>query len=83
LLETSRECLQDVFDVPALCDLLSRIRSRSIRVVNVDTQKASPFAQSLTFNWIAAYMYEGDAPLAETSRVQVLPNARMVLRNNG
>ncbi len=65
LLETSRECLQDVFDVPALCDVLSRVRSRSIRLVNVDTPKASPFAQSLTFNWIAAYMYEGDAPLAE------------------
>ena len=65
LLETSRECLQDVFDVPALCDILSRIRSRSIRMVHVDTQKASPFAQSLTYNWIASYMYEGDAPLAE------------------
>jgi len=65
LLETSRECLQDVFDVPALCEVLGQIRSRTIRLVNVDTQKASPFAQSLLFNWIAAYMYEGDAPLAE------------------
>lgn len=65
LLETSRECLQDVFDVPALRDVLSRLRSRSIRIVSVDTPKASPFAQSLLFNWIAAYMYEGDAPLAE------------------
>lgn len=65
LLETSRECLQDVFDVPALCDILTQIRSRAIRIVSVDTPKASPFAQSLLFNWIAAYMYEGDAPLAE------------------
>lgn len=65
LLETSRECLQDVFDVPALCDVLTQIRSRAIRIVSVDTPKASPFAQSLLFNWIAAYMYEGDAPLAE------------------
>ncbi len=65
LLETSRECLQDVFDVPALCEVLTRVRSRSIRIVSVDTPKASPFAQSLMFNWIAAYMYEGDAPLAE------------------
>ena len=65
LLETSRECLQDVFDVPALRDVLSRLRSRAIRLVSVDTPKASPFAQSLLFNWIAAYMYEGDAPLAE------------------
>ncbi len=65
LLETSRECLQDVFDVPALRDVLSGLRSRAIRLVSVDTPKASPFAQSLLFNWIAAYMYEGDAPLAE------------------
>ena len=65
LLETTRECLQDVFDVPALCDVLTRVRSRDIRVSVVDTPKASPFAQSLSFNWIAAYMYEGDAPLAE------------------
>ncbi len=65
LLETSRECLQDVFDVPALRDVLTRLRSRTIRLVTVDTPKASPFAQSLLFNWIAAYMYEGDAPLAE------------------
>ncbi len=65
LLETSRECLQDVFDVPALCEVLTKVRSRAIRVVNVDTPKASPFAQSLSFNWISAFMYEGDAPLAE------------------
>ena len=65
LLETSRECLQDVFDVPALCEVLSQVRSRAVRLVHVDTPKASPFAQSLMFNWIAAYMYEGDAPLAE------------------
>ena len=65
LLETSRECLQDVFDVPALREVLSGLRSRAIRLVSVDTPKASPFAQSLLFNWIAAYMYEADAPLAE------------------
>lgn len=65
LLETTRECLQDVFDVPALCEILSGLRSRAIRMVSVDTVKASPFAQSLSFDWIAAYMYEGDAPLAE------------------
>ncbi|MEY4391632.1 MAG: hypothetical protein RLZZ544_341, partial [Actinomycetota bacterium] len=65
LLETSRECLQDVFDVPSLCEVLGQVRSRGIRLVHVDTQKASPFAQSLMFNWIASYMYEGDAPLAE------------------
>jgi len=65
LLETSRECLQDVFDVPALREVLSQVRSRAVRVVSVETTKPSPMAQSLLFNWIAAYMYEGDAPLAE------------------
>jgi ATP-dependent helicase Lhr and Lhr-like helicase len=65
LLEASRECLQDVFDVPALKDVLGQLRSRAVRVVTVETSKPSPMAQSLLFNWIAAYMYEGDAPLAE------------------
>ena len=65
LLEASRECLQDVFDVPALREVLGQLRSRAVRVVSVDTTKPSPMAQSLLFNWIAAYMYEGDAPLAE------------------
>ncbi len=65
LLETSRECLHDVFDVPALTDVLSRLRSRTLRLVTVETPRASPMAQSLLFSWIAAYMYEGDAPLAE------------------
>ncbi len=65
LLETSRECLNDVFDVPALVEILTGLRSRAIRLVAVDTPRASPMAQSLLFSWIAAYMYEGDAPLAE------------------
>ena len=65
LLEASRECLQDVFDVPGLRDILTQVRSRRIKVVAVETAKASPFAQSLLFNWVATYMYEGDAPLAE------------------
>src|SRR5262245_40107865 len=65
LLETTRECLRDVFDVPALREVLNDIRSRKLRVVPVETRRASPFAQSLLFGWIAVYMYEGDAPLAE------------------
>ena len=65
LLETSRECIQDVFDVPALAEVLTQLQSRAIALVTVDTPKPSPFAQSLLFNWIATYMYEGDAPLAE------------------
>ncbi len=80
LLETSRECLQDVFDLPGLRQVLSELRNRTIRVVAVDTPKASPFAQSLLFNWIAAYMYEGDAPLAER-RAAALALDRDLLRD--
>ncbi|MEI7548569.1 MAG: DEAD/DEAH box helicase, partial [Actinomycetota bacterium] len=80
LLETTRECLQDVFDVPALREVLTQLRSRTIRVVSVDTAKASPFAQSLLFNWIAAFMYEGDSPLAER-RAAALSLDRDLLRD--
>ncbi len=80
LLETSRECVQDVFDLPALREVLGQIRSREVRVVSVDTPRASPFAQSLLFNWIAAYMYEGDAPLAER-RAAALALDRDLLRD--
>lgn len=80
LLETSRECLQDVFDVPALREVLGQLRGRQIRLVSVDTPKASPFSQSLLFNWIAAYMYEGDAPLAER-RAAALSLDRDLLRD--
>src|SRR5690606_22706622 len=65
LLEATRECVNDVFDLPALREVLSDVRARRVRVVEVETPRASPFAQSLLFGWIAVYMYEGDAPLAE------------------
>ncbi len=80
LLEASRECLQDVFDVPALREVLGQLRSRAVRVISVDTPKASPMASSLLFNWIAAYMYEGDAPLAER-RAAALALDRDLLRD--
>jgi len=80
LLEASRECLQDVFDVPALREVLGQLRSRDLRVISVDTAKASPMASSLLFNWIAAYMYEGDAPLAER-RAAALALDRDLLRD--
>jgi ATP-dependent Lhr-like helicase len=65
LLEATRECVNDVFDLPALREVLGDIRSRQVRLVEVETPHASPFAQSLLFGWIAVYMYEGDTPLAE------------------
>jgi ATP-dependent Lhr-like helicase len=80
LLETTRECLRDVFDVPALREVLGDIRSRKLRVVPVETRRASPFAQSLLFGWIAVYMYEGDAPLAER-RAAALALDRDLLRD--
>jgi ATP-dependent Lhr-like helicase len=71
VLETVRECLRDVFDVPALTGLLRDIAARRIRVVEVDTATPSPFGKSLLFRYIGAFMYEGDAPLAER-RAQAL-----------
>ena len=65
ILEAVRECLQDVYDVPALERLLGEIASRSVRIVEVDTPGASPFAQSLLFDYVGAFVYEGDSPLAE------------------
>jgi ATP-dependent helicase Lhr and Lhr-like helicase len=65
ILETYRECLRDVFDMPALIEIASRIESRRMRVVTVDTDEPSPFAASLLFRWVANFIYDGDAPLAE------------------
>jgi ATP-dependent helicase Lhr and Lhr-like helicase len=64
-LETYREVLRDVFDLPALLDVLRKIRSRAIRIEPAVTDAASPFARSLVFDYVAAFLYEGDAPLAE------------------
>lgn len=65
VLETVRECLQDVYDVPTLIDLMNRISSRQIRILEVETSTPSPFAASLLFGYVGAFMYEGDSPLAE------------------
>ncbi|HEX2179199.1 MAG TPA: helicase-related protein, partial [Actinomycetota bacterium] len=71
VLETMRECLQDVFDLPGLTDLMTDIRAAKVRTVQVDTDHASPFASSLLFGYIGAFIYDGDAPLAER-RAQAL-----------
>ncbi|WP_425567080.1 ATP-dependent helicase [Nonomuraea helvata] len=71
VLETMRECLQDVFDVPGLVQLMRDIAARRVRLVEVETSQASPFATSLLFHYVGAFMYEGDAPLAER-RAQAL-----------
>ncbi|WP_449061672.1 DEAD/DEAH box helicase, partial [Planomonospora algeriensis] len=71
VLETMRECLQDVFDVPGLVRLMRDVAARRVRLVEVETSQASPFATSLLFDYVGAFMYEGDAPLAER-RAQAL-----------
>ncbi len=79
VVETYRECLQDVFDLPALRGLLARVRSRAVKVHEVTTSQASPFASSLVFAFVAAFLYEGDAPVAER-RAQALALDRNLLR---
>ena len=71
VLEAVRECLQDVYDVPALRGLLTELGSGSVQIREVVTATPSPFAASLLFGYIAAFMYEGEAPLAER-RAQAL-----------
>ncbi|MCA2210416.1 Lhr family ATP-dependent helicase [Nocardia rosealba] len=65
LLETVRECLRDVYDLPALRDLLTRVARREIRLVEVETATPSPFANALLFSYIGQFLYDGDSPLAE------------------
>lgn len=71
LLETYRECVRDVFDLPALMDLLGDLSAKRVRVVTVDSKTPSPFAAALLFGYVANYLYDGDAPLAER-RAQAL-----------
>ena len=79
VLETYRECLQDVFDLPALKQLLHGLRTRELDLVDVESPSASPFASSLLFDYIATYMYEDDTPPAER-RAQALSLDRDLLR---
>ncbi|MFI6220873.1 DEAD/DEAH box helicase [Nocardia salmonicida] len=65
LLETVRECLRDVYDLPALRDLLTKVARREIRLIEVETASPSPFAGALLFSYIGQFLYDGDSPLAE------------------
>jgi len=79
LLETYRECLRDVFDLPGLQETLRRVQDRRLRVVSVDSRTPSPFASSLLFSYVANFIYDGDAPLAER-RAQALSVDQSQLR---
>ncbi len=79
VLETHRECLQDVFDLPALRGILGGLGDRTLDLVEVETASASPMASSLLFDYVATYMYEDDTPSAER-RAQALSLDRDLLR---
>ncbi|MEM6992125.1 MAG: DEAD/DEAH box helicase [Myxococcota bacterium] len=79
IIETYRSCLKDIFDLPALVEVLHAVRRRNVRVDVVETPSPSPFARSLVFAYVATYLYEGDAPLAER-KAQALALDRRLLR---
>jgi ATP-dependent Lhr-like helicase len=79
ILESYRECLRDVFDLPALVDVLADLRRGEVRAVTVDARVPSPFAASLLFGFVASFLYDGDAPLAER-RAQALAIDQVQLR---
>jgi len=79
LLETYRECLRDFFDMPALIATLGDVRSRKVRIATVESETPSPFAASLLFSYVASFIYDGDAPLAER-RAQALAVDQSQLR---
>jgi ATP-dependent helicase Lhr and Lhr-like helicase len=79
VLETYRECMRDVLDLPGLQELLRGFSTRELSLVEVETQSASPFAGSLLFDYVATYMYEGDTPSAER-RAAALSLDRDLLR---
>ncbi len=65
ILETLREVLQDVYDLPSLRTLATSIADRRIRLIETEPGQPSPYARDLLFGYVGAFMYEGDSPLAE------------------
>ncbi|MFE4539406.1 ATP-dependent helicase [Streptomyces scopuliridis] len=78
VLEAVRECLQDVFDVPGLTELMGDIESRRVRLIEVTTPEPSPFARSLLFGYVAQFLYEGDSPLAERRAAALSLDSRLL-----
>ncbi len=78
VLEAVRECLQDVFDVPGLHELMGDIEARRVRLVEVTTPEPSPFARSLLFGYVAQFLYEGDSPLAERRAAALSLDSRLL-----
>ncbi|MBD3932590.1 ATP-dependent helicase [Streptomyces chumphonensis] len=78
VLEAVRECLQDVFDVPGLTELMEDVAARRVRLVEVTTREPSPFARSLLFGYVAQFLYEGDTPLAERRAAALSLDSRLL-----
>ncbi|RXS59158.1 Lhr family helicase [Streptomyces sioyaensis] len=78
VLEAVRECLQDVFDVPGLTELMRDLEARRVRLVEVTTPEPSPFARSLLFGYVAQFLYEGDSPLAERRAAALSLDSRLL-----
>ncbi|MET3984929.1 DEAD/DEAH box helicase [Streptomyces sp. PvR034] len=78
VLEAVRECLQDVFDVPGLTELMGDVEARRVRLVEVTTAEPSPFARSLLFGYVAQFLYEGDSPLAERRAAALSLDSRLL-----
>ncbi|MFE8942159.1 DEAD/DEAH box helicase [Streptomyces sp. NPDC007872] len=78
VLEAVRECLQDVFDLPGLTELMGDIEARRVRLVEVTTPEPSPFARSLLFGYVAQFLYEGDSPLAERRAAALSLDSRLL-----
>ncbi|MBW1595459.1 ATP-dependent helicase [Streptomyces sp. JJ38] len=78
VLEAVRECLQDVFDVPGLAELMGDVAARRVRLVEVTTPEPSPFARSLLFGYVAQFLYEGDTPLAERRAAALSLDSRLL-----
>ncbi|MER8260221.1 ATP-dependent helicase [Streptomyces albidoflavus] len=78
VLEAVRECLQDVFDVPGLTELMGDLEARRVRLIEVTTPEASPFARSLLFGYVAQFLYEGDSPLAERRAAALSLDSRLL-----
>lgn len=65
IIETVREVLQDVYDVPALIETLRRLERGAVRIVEVTTETPSPFAATMLFSYTGANLYDDDQPLSD------------------
>jgi ATP-dependent Lhr-like helicase len=78
VLETMRECLQDAFDLEGLRALLTDVASGAVRTVAVTSEAPSPFAASLVFAFVATFLYDGDAPVAERQAQALAVDQRLL-----